>query len=122
MNPNRKEFSAKLKRLIVAKGWSQSDLSRAASKHAGEQIGRHIVSAYIRGACDPSERFLIPIAKALDVAPGDLYSVDGDSFDVMFDAISGRARIVADVSLPAETASAIMKILTEGKQKDTKNV
>jgi len=60
-------FAQRLNRAMLAKGWTGAELAREASKFApkGVEIGRHLVSAYSRGANEPTDVNLGYIAKAL---------------------------------------------------------
>lgn len=68
------EFGRRLYRLMVAKGWRQSDLAREAD------IGRESVSVYINGKHFPKPTNLRKIADAFGVAPEDLLpNIDHDA-------------------------------------------
>lgn len=69
-------FAARLQAAMDAKGWSQADLARTASRllPAGtkKEIGRDNVSNWVRGVHLPGSVFLKAVATALSVDPVDL--------------------------------------------------
>lgn len=60
------EFGRRLHKLILERGWNQSDLARAAN------IGRDAVSAYVNGRSFPTPLMLDRVCKALDVERDEL--------------------------------------------------
>lgn len=62
----KQEFGRRLSRLMLAKGWHQSELARRAG------IARDSVSTYIRGVSLPEPGNLELLARALGVEPIDL--------------------------------------------------
>lgn len=73
-------FASKLQAAMDAKGWNQSELAIQASKFLpkGKRIGRDNVSNYINRKHRPGRIFLMALANALGVEPGDLCpNVDG---------------------------------------------
>ena len=62
-------FGSRLKRLIAAKGWSQSDFARQVW---GSDKQRERVSAYVNGKQFPGVKNLNLIAKVLGVTVGEL--------------------------------------------------
>lgn len=62
----KQEFGKRLYKLMVAKGWHQSELARKAG------VTRDSVSTYIRGVSLPEPGNLELLAKALDVDPVEL--------------------------------------------------
>lgn len=60
------EFSRRLNKLMLDKGWNQSDLARAAG------VGRDAISTYIRGRSFPEPKSLRKLADALDAKTEDL--------------------------------------------------
>jgi Predicted transcriptional regulator len=63
----RIEFGTRLDRLIKARGWSQSELSRIVG------LGRDSISTYIRGKTKPEPKNLLKICEVLKVKPEDIY-------------------------------------------------
>lgn len=69
----KREFGRKLYRLMIDKGWNQSDLARAAAKHTSDgKFGRDNVSGYIRGLRLPGATHLSALTRALGVTAEDL--------------------------------------------------
>jgi transcriptional regulator with XRE-family HTH domain len=62
----KQEFGKRVYRLMLEKGWKQSELARRAG------LGRDSISTYIRGLVFPDPVNLEKLAKALGVGPGDL--------------------------------------------------
>ena len=60
------EFARRVYKLMLAKGWNQSELARRAD------LPRDAVSTYIRGKVFPTPTSLEKLAKALDVSSQDL--------------------------------------------------
>jgi transcriptional regulator with XRE-family HTH domain len=60
------QFGKRLYRLMLKKGWTQSELSRQAD------LPRDSISRYIRGRSEPNPQSLQNLATALDVKPDDL--------------------------------------------------
>lgn len=71
----RKMFSKRLWRLLVAKGWNQSELSRQtkAVDDDGKGIGRDMISGYIRGLHIPAPEHAGLLAKALGISVEELF-------------------------------------------------
>jgi transcriptional regulator with XRE-family HTH domain len=63
----KQEFGKRLYTLMIAKGLHQSELARRAG------VNRDMVSVAIRGKATPTPLNLAKLAKALDVAPEDLF-------------------------------------------------
>ena len=74
----KREFAQRLLALTTAKGWSQSDLARAAFGSVKDRQGRTVarrrdsVSAYLRGRVFPDPESLAALCHALAVQPKDL--------------------------------------------------
>jgi len=102
---------------MVEKGWSGADLAREASKHApkGVEIGRHLISAYLRASNEPTQVNLSCIAKGLGVKPEDLLSPLGDGESPQYatatTTIDGKTRLVVDAEVDAETALKIIGLV-----------
>lgn len=62
----KQEFGKRLYRLMIGKGWSQSELARQAG------LPRDAISVYIRGKSLPTALSLSALAKTLGVAETDL--------------------------------------------------
>lgn len=63
---SKQEFGRKTYKLMVGKGWRQSDLARAAG------LERNSISNYLRGKAYPSRHSLDALSKALGVKSEDL--------------------------------------------------
>lgn len=64
---HKQEFGRRLYRLMIAKGWNQSELARRAD------IPRDSVSTYVRGKTAPTPQSVEKLARALGVEPAVLY-------------------------------------------------
>lgn len=62
----KQEFGRRIYRLMLAKGWNQSELARQAG------LPRDSVSVYVRGRSIPTAQSLAKLAAALDVEPDQL--------------------------------------------------
>jgi transcriptional regulator with XRE-family HTH domain len=62
----KQEFGKRLYRLMISKGWHQSELARRAD------VARDSVSTYVRGVSLPDPSNLEKLARALGVDPVDL--------------------------------------------------
>lgn len=60
------EFGRRLMKLMLDRGWNQSDLARAAG------LGRDAISTYVRGRSFPEPRSLRSLADALGVTTDEL--------------------------------------------------
>lgn len=119
----RKDFSERLSRAMMKRGWSQSDLARAAAKHShNKKFGRDLVSGYVRGKFLPHPLHLDALAKTFGVPaeelmpsgnlprrgdvtpPQDLRSL-GD----------GRASLRINQIVPMDVALKILQVLNTGK-------
>jgi len=69
----KREFGQRLRRLMVQKGLSQTELARAAAKFTPDKsFGRDLVSSYISGRYVPNPINLEALANALGVRPEEL--------------------------------------------------
>jgi transcriptional regulator with XRE-family HTH domain len=69
----KREFGQRLKRALVEKGMSQTDLAKAAAKYTPDkQFGRDLVSSYVNGRYVPNPVNLEALASALKISPEDL--------------------------------------------------
>lgn len=114
---------------MTKKGWNGQDLAIAASKFVPDshkdkktgkrfELGRHLISAYLRAANEPTEANLIYIAKALGVKPVDLLQPapgEGDSpqYATATSTLDGKTRLVIDAEVDAETALKVLKMIRE---------
>jgi len=118
-DPQAVAFARRLNQLLLAKGWRQSDLVRAAQQHMpeGQIFGRHLPSSYLRGKHMPNSINLEAMAKALgckttDLVPEGAATVVGhtDRAAQITMSSGGLARLKLDMELPAELALQIMAI------------
>lgn len=67
------EFARRLQHIMVQKGWNQSELARRATEQmTSGEIGRDVISVYIRGKSVPGPERLSALAKALGVERSEL--------------------------------------------------
>jgi len=72
-NVLKREFGQRLRRLLVQKGMSQTDLARAAAQFTPDKsFGRDLVSSYIAGRYVPNPVNLEAMASALGVSADEL--------------------------------------------------
>lgn len=66
-----RDFAQRLQKEMLRKGWSQSDLARAADKYMpeGKEFGRHLINYYLRLRGLPTPVYLKALSDALGVAP-----------------------------------------------------
>jgi transcriptional regulator with XRE-family HTH domain len=72
--PGERFNAARFRVLRTDRGWSQSEVSRRTYRPGAkpEQISQALLSAYERGQYTPRPEYLLRIAQAFDVPPGDL--------------------------------------------------
>lgn len=123
----KKAFAALLKKLRLDKGWKQSELARAASKHLpdGTEMGRNMISSYEAARSIPEEQNLRAIEKALVVPhgillrdhstkPGEAPPQDKPTRDVQMSMMeNGQMRLMINVELDHKTGWAILEMLKE---------
>jgi transcriptional regulator with XRE-family HTH domain len=69
----KREFGQRLRRAMINKGMTQTDLAHAAAKHTpSKTFGRDLVSSYISGRYIPNPINLAALAKALGIDPEEL--------------------------------------------------
>lgn len=124
----RREFSKRLRSMMVEAGFNQSDLARAASKHLpkGKEMGRDSVSGYVRGRSIPTPVFLNAIAQSLRCKPEDLIPelmMAADSYNeskYSLNAVAGDPRMVwlkINNAVPVEAALKILEIMQSVEKK-----
>lgn len=111
-------FAQRLNRAMLSKGWTGAELAREASKFApkGVEIGRHLVSAYSRGANEPTEANLNYIAKALGMKPEELLpplpgAGESPQYATATSGLDGKTRLVVDAEVDSETALKILQMV-----------
>lgn len=116
---DRKQFGARLLNELVDRGWSQSDLGRAAG------VSRDSISRYVTGKNLPDLPQLKRIAEALDMEPADLLpnfdlqAIKEDMSPPAFEmkAIAdnpGRSMLRINREVPTALAFKIGTLLEEG--------
>lgn len=118
------EFGSKLQDLMNKKGWTQSDLARAAAKFMPDKkFNRDNVSQYVRGLSFPLPMRLNAIAKALgvpveDLRPAGLPGAGSKNPPLELRAIGdGMAWLHVNQAIPMDVAMQIVSIL--GKRNGT---
>jgi transcriptional regulator with XRE-family HTH domain len=88
-------FAHRLERLMVERGWNQSELARRASLFMphGKKMGRDNISNYCRGDVLPGPVHLNAIAKALGVRNEELLPARNVDFGVTVERQAGRAEM-----------------------------
>jgi hypothetical protein len=119
------EFSNRLSKHLADRGWSQSDLARAAAKHLPKDEGfrRDNVSSYINKLALPRQKQLVAISKALGVSPSDLLpgvSSSGVAATMPYsmrpvDGVPGRAWLQVDMEVTMSKALAVLSLLDDSK-------
>jgi transcriptional regulator with XRE-family HTH domain len=119
----RKEFGRRLEKLMLAKGYTQSDLARRANdRMIGEdnQVGRYSINAYVKGRSVPSKQRLIAIAEALECDISELLPATeaelpvGEHLTVRATG-HGRMLVSLERKVTLATAAAILQLLESDK-------
>ena len=116
----RLAFATNLKRAMIQKGWTQSELARRAAPYAPDKrMIRDNISKYMRGKVLPGPLHLQALAKALGVSPDDLLPirpggavVDHPTFSVQQMA-DGNVWLRINQAVPMVLALKIAAILEE---------
>lgn len=128
MELRNQEFARRLYKLLIEKGWSQSDLARRAFgtklDERGYKVakGRDRISVYLRGAGYPEPKTLAKIAKVLGVsmealAP-DIHSatIDRERPEVMIHQAAGhsdKVHLIVNKIVPSSVATRVMDLINE---------
>ena len=122
-------FAARLQAAMDAKGWSQSDLARNATRllppGTKKEIGRDNVSNWVRGVHLPGSIFLNAVAQALGKEPTDLLPSravpsakdTAPPLDVR-DRGDGHVYLRVNRRVPFSVAVAVMKLLQDLEKED----
>ena len=118
----RREFARRLQKAMIEKGWTQSELARAAAPHAPDKRRiRDNISKYIRGKVLPGPLHLAALAKALGMKPGDLLpsrptagGADASPFDIR-ETSDGNVWLRVNQAVPWDIALEIGRLLKGGK-------
>jgi transcriptional regulator with XRE-family HTH domain len=111
------EFSRRLQRMLMDKGWNQSELARRVQPFLPEnvRIGRDMISNYIRGLHIPRPEQLEGLAKALGVEPTDLvppYGIARDRPAPLYSMVSsgpGTVWLKINQEVSTDTAMEIVR-------------
>ncbi len=115
------EFANRLDKAMLARGWRQSDLARAAG------LNREAISSYVRGRNWPTDVSLQKLAKALGVAPEELLPnktiaairEDTPSFQVKTSVNEpGKAWVVLNRLMDLTDAMRIGAIVSEAAERE----
>ena len=129
-------FAQKVRSLMLAKGWNQSDLARRVSDQLPDtkDMSRQRIHSYLKGVHLPEQNALFGIAAALGVDPMELVpdfqtkwvggtkdkrimeyedrkSQGPKRNTLTVDITKGTARVVLDVDMPLADAMRIMEIV-----------
>jgi hypothetical protein len=124
-DPQAVAFAKRLNQMLLRKGWSQADLTRAAQNHVpeGHEFKRHLPSVWLRGKHMPNGINLEILAKALGVTKEDLIPEGSATVVGLADravqftmSTNGYARIKLDMEMPAEIAMKIMMLAQEAQK------
>lgn len=122
------DFARRLHQELIKKGWTQSDLARAAFgttvDSSGYKVakGRDRISVYLRGLQAPDPRHLSAIAKALGVTPEDLApdlhasAIDREFPEVRINQASGhpgKVHLVVNKIVPATVAAQVFSLISD---------
>lgn len=122
-------FASRLDKLMLQRGWSGQEMADAASKHVPAshvdkktgkrfQLGRHLISAYLRAANEPSEANLSYIAKALGVRPSELLPPapgedEAPQYAQLMSTADGKMRLVIDAEINDEDGLKLLRDIRE---------
>lgn len=120
---SKQEFGRRLYRLMLEKGWTQSELARQAD------LPRDSISTYVRGKTLPTPHTVKKMAEALGMRPEELmpaqieHAIDADNpvFEMKVSPSSpSMAWVRVNRLLPLKEAMAIAEILDRANLADTK--
>lgn len=118
------EFARRLYKLMIDRGWRQSDLARAAN------LKRNSISVYLRGASLPNPENTKALAKAFDMKPEELLpnytesSIERDNPEIDFrvsPADPKKAWLRINRLVHTSTAIKIMALLDDDDANQTSN-
>lgn len=121
----KKEFAARLNRLMIERGWNQSEVARQAALHMPDgKFGRDSVSGYVRARSLPGPIHLEALSKAFKVPPDELLPSRGmpsgsdhvPPLDVR-DTGKGKAWLRVNQVVEWEKALKILAILKEDDER-----
>lgn len=117
----RREFARRLQKLMVAKGWNQSEMARQSALHMPDKsFGRDLISGYLRGRFMPGPVHLNAIARAAGVPPDELVPTRSTTAAAMpprelRDMGGGMCWLSVNQVVSWQTALQIMRLLQEGE-------
>jgi len=120
---SKAEFARRLYKLLLEKGWTQSDLARKA------RLPRDSISTYVRGVAFPSKLSLDKLAKALGVKTEELTPAGVEVMDARVrssieikaaDGHPGMAWIKVDQMCSFKAALQIAEILNNDEASDAR--
>jgi transcriptional regulator with XRE-family HTH domain len=107
----KQQFGRRLHKLMLAKGWRQADLARAAG------LQRANVNSYVNGGSYPSELNLRALAQALGTEPETLlpnYAIDSvasDEAKTELHVVNGKAVLRVNCLVSVPTAVEIVRLI-----------
>ena len=109
----KERLSSNIRRLLVARGWNQSDLAR----HSG--VGTDNISRYLKGKYVPNAKHLGKLADALGVVASDLYGEqESDEYAVEFRVLRedpSQALVKLNQVMPTEIAVQIVTLVNRAR-------
>lgn len=121
----RQEFARHLYKLMRAKGWSQSDLARAAFGSTEDSAGhtvankRGLVSSYLSGRSFPDTKTLDQLAKALSVKSEELLP---NTLETAIDQGPAALEIKQAVGHPDKVWLRVSQLVTLDQALDVANI
>jgi transcriptional regulator with XRE-family HTH domain len=116
----KERLSSNIRRLLVQRGWNQSDLAR----HSG--VGTDNISRYLRGKYVPNAKHLGKIADALGVQASDLYrEQEPDDYAVEFRMLRddpSQALIRLNQVMPTEIAVQIVTLVNRARLSENSEI
>lgn len=114
-----RDFASRLKKLMVKKGWNQSELARQAKLHMPDgRLGRDNISSYCGARSFPGPIILNALCQALHCEPEDLIPTKGDTLptpsNTEIDITAtpdGEAMVHINRKLPWPKVTKILEIL-----------
>lgn len=124
----KREFASRLRRHLLKKGWSQTDLANAAAKKMPDKkFGRYLISGYVNAQYLPHSLNLEAIAAALDISPDELIPQGGTNLPKRGEATppqdlrvlgDGRASLRINQVVPMDVALKILQLLNETSKRE----
>jgi transcriptional regulator with XRE-family HTH domain len=122
------EFATQLRRHLLSRNWSQTDLANAAAKKMPDgKFGRYLISGYVNAQYLPHPLNLAAMAAALKVKTEDLLPQGGSNLPKRGEATppqdlrvlgDGRASLRINQVVTMELALKILQLLNESTKKE----